>query len=250
MCGIVVIVTRWWLAWLLVTVACVMCLLGANLSPSWLLRASSTPVQPTSSAAFRTSTDGLSLQEFTTDFLQDQFSATPVYRPQEREALGLWIRCTLMGGYERESLHCGVYATTVPDLPIAQIISLTCVVTATVLTSLSCIAVLFSTCVRIVRGANWFTIVGATQALAGILSLVGVAVFPLAWGSDRIRTLCGESDMYNPSNCTIGWAVYVALVGSLGLLLCTWMSSIAARSTTTEEVAEEISKGKTIVCLI
>ncbi|XP_068249829.1 LHFPL tetraspan subfamily member 2a protein-like isoform X2 [Palaemon carinicauda] len=245
MCHVVVIVTRWWLTWLLVSVACVMCLLGANLSPSWLI---SHPPAKTSKAPF-TKTDGPT--ESLIPLPQDELASSSNSPSQEQPSLGLWIRCTQMGRLTKNNLHCGVYATTVPDLPHAHIVALVAIVSATSLTSISCICILLATCIRVVKGANWFNIIGASQAVAGVLSIVGVAVFPLAWGSERVKNMCGEgTDMYKLQHCSVGWAVYMILIASIGLLLSCWMSSVAAHTTTTERVTAEVNKGKNIICLI
>ncbi|KAG7157077.1 LHFPL tetraspan subfamily member 2a protein-like [Homarus americanus] len=249
MCGVVVIVTRWWLGWLLWTVACVMALLGANLSPSWLLGPPTTPYSP--HAALVTS-PGQPQPAFSTDFLKEQFTEPSAWGSgQERESLGLWLRCTKMGTGARSSLHCGVYITNVPDLPAAQIVALVAVVAATVLTVVSCGAICSTACVRLIKGKSWFTIIGSVQAFAGVLSLAGVAAFPLAWDSQRVQNQCGaDAGIYYPSSCTVGWATYITLASSIGLLMCTCLSSFAAKSTSTEDVAEEISKGSNVVCLI
>lgn len=245
MCGVVVIVTRWWLGWLLGSVACVMALLGANLSPSWLLGPPGTGPSPLVAL--------VDDQEpaFSTAFLQEQFSASALGSGKERPSLGLWIRCTMIAFRTRNPYHCGVYATTAPDLPAAQVVSLVAVVAATVLTVLSCIGVCSTACVRHIKGRSWFKIIGLAQAVAGVLSLIGVAVFPLAWNSPRVRNQCGrDAGIYYPSSCTVGWAIYITLASSIGLLICTWLSSFAAKSTTSNNVAEEISKGNNPVCLI
>ncbi|XP_066984221.1 LHFPL tetraspan subfamily member 2a protein-like [Macrobrachium rosenbergii] len=248
MCNVVVIVTRWWLIWFLVSVACVMCLLGANLSPSWLI---SHPPTKTTKAPLTTTAE-TEIQAGTTSAQRDELASSPPNTAgQEQPSLGLWIRCTRMGRQTKNNLHCGVYATSVPDLPPAQIVALVAIVSATALTSLSCIGILLATCIRVVKGASWFTIIGALQAVAGVLSTVGVAVFPLVWGSERVKNMCGDgTDMYQLEHCSVGWAVYMTLIASVGLLLSCWMSSVAAHTTTTEQVTTEVDKGKNVVCLI
>ncbi|KAG0728390.1 LHFPL tetraspan subfamily member 2a protein [Chionoecetes opilio] len=235
MCGVVVIVTRWWLVWVLASVACLMALLGANLSPSWLIGPTSLP-HPAQD----------NLPHTLTGIQGGGVRASP--------SLGLWLRCTVRAGDVRGArppLRCGVYATRVPDLPAAQVAALVGVAAGTVLAAWSCVAVVSATCVRLVKGRSWFTIIGITQAVAGVLSLAGVALFPLAWNSPRARFQCGpEADLYYPSWCIVGWATYATLAGSVGLLLCSCLASIAARSTTADEVTQEINKGSTVVILV
>ncbi|KAK8745078.1 hypothetical protein OTU49_000448 [Cherax quadricarinatus] len=173
MCGgVVLIVTRWWLAWLLWSVACVMALLGANLSPSWLLAPPSTdPATPQHLGLVTQPVQNYT--SFTPSFLQDQSSGGPAewsawrsVRERPRASLGLWLRCTVMGSEPRTSLHCGVYVTAVPDLPSAQVVALVGVVSATVVTAVSCLAICSSACLRLISGRNWFTIIGTMQATA------------------------------------------------------------------------------------
>nr|XP_053657198.1 LHFPL tetraspan subfamily member 2a protein-like [Cherax quadricarinatus] len=258
MCGgVVLIVTRWWLAWLLWSVACVMALLGANLSPSWLLAPPSTdPATPQHLGLVTQPVQNYT--SFIPSFLQDQSSGGPAewsawrsVRERPRASLGLWLRCTVMGSEPRTSLHCGVYVTAVPDLPSAQVVALVGVVSATVVTAVSCLAICSSACLRLISGRNWFTIIGTMQATAGAMCLAGVAAFPMGWDSPRVQNQCGaDAGVYYPSSCTVGWATYLTLAASIGLLLCTCLSSFAAKSTTTEDVAEEINKGNNVVCLI
>lgn len=236
MCGVVVIVTRWWLVWLLVSVACLMALLGANLSPSWLMGPTSLP---------ETEQD---LSSFPKELQAGGVSGA------SRASLGLWLRCTVRTSGGRASgspLHCGVYATRVPDLPAAQVAALVGLAAGTVLAACSCVAVVSATCVRLVKGRSWFTIIGTAQTIAAVLSLMGAALFPLVWNSPRARSQCGpEADQYNPSWCTVGWATYATLAGSLGLLMCSCLASLAARSTAAREVTQEINKGSTVVILV
>lgn len=250
MCGgVVVIVTRWWLAWLLWTVACVMALLGANLSPSWLLAPQATA--PTTPRPLALDTPYGQHQHTFTNSLQEQASGRGGPLVEQRASLGLWLRCALMGSEPRTALHCGVYVTNVPDLPAAQVVALVGVVSATVLTVVSCLAICSSACLRLINGSNWFTIISTMQATAGVLSLAGVAAFPGAWDSPRVQNLCGaDAGVYYSSRCTVGWATYITLAASIGLLLCTCLSSFAAKSTTTEDVADEVSKGNNVICLI
>ncbi|XP_042893251.1 uncharacterized protein LOC122267294, partial [Penaeus japonicus] len=116
MCGVVVIATRWWLAWLLVTVACLMALLGANLSPSWLL---APPYDAAEANLLKGSSAGQ--PALCSDGRSDQVSGLSGCRAvEERPSIGLWIRCVFMKASMKPSLHCGVYATRVTDLPPAQ----------------------------------------------------------------------------------------------------------------------------------
>ncbi|XP_047482944.1 LHFPL tetraspan subfamily member 2a protein-like [Penaeus chinensis] len=163
MCGLVVIATRWWLAWLLVSVACLMALLGANLSPSWLL---APPYDDHSAEAdlLKGSAAGQPVMCADGTRVSEVAGCKPV---SERPSIGLWIRCVFMKAYLKPALHCGVYATRVSDLPPAQVASLIAVVAATAITTLTCFAIFSATCVRVIRGRSWFTTIGTIQAVAG-----------------------------------------------------------------------------------
>lgn len=248
MCGVVVIATRWWLAWLLVSVACLMALLGANLSPSWLLAPPYDDHSAEADLLKGSSSPGQSVLCSDGTRVTGATGCQPV---DERPSIGLWIRCVFMKAYLKPALHCGVYATRVSDLPPAQVASLVAVVAATAITTLTCFAIFSATCVRVIRGRSWFSTIGTIQAVAGVLSLLGAAIFPLGWDSFRVRSMCGDdAGFYYPSACTVGWAMYAVLGGSLGLLLCTCLATFSAKSTATDRVSNEIAKGNQVVCLI
>jgi len=48
----------------------------------------------------------------------------------------------------------------------------------------------------------------------------------------------------------MGWAFYAVLGGTLSSFLCSLLSAQAEKSTSSDEVQDEISDGKTLICLI
>ncbi|CAL4066542.1 unnamed protein product [Meganyctiphanes norvegica] len=236
MCGSsVLVLTRWLLVWVCASCACVMALLGGHLSPAWLLGQPKSITAPTVKHLD----------------IQDKLSAWDIDEVMVRPSLGLWLRCGVMGSKNALFLHCGVYATVVPDVPSAQIAAMVLIVCGTALAVFACVLSFFTTCFRAMKGKSLINLIGALQALAGILCLLGLLLLPLSWNSRRVQNLCGPTaSEFNLANCTPGWAMFSLLGGSVGLLLCTLLSFKADLSTTTDIIDDQIRRGKNVIFLL
>ena len=62
-----------------------------------------------------------------------------------------------------------------------------------------------------------------------LLFAAGIFTFPVGWSAEQVKALCGSSDLYNPGMCTIGWALYVIIGGTVVALLAASMSWTAGR---------------------
>jgi hypothetical protein len=85
-----------------------------------------------------------------------------------------------------------------------------------------------------------------------------MVLWPAGWGSENetFTKYCykEKSDENKPSafklgDCTLGWAFYSALGGTVLIFLCAIFSGQAEKSTSSDEVADEIYKGKKVICL-
>ena len=93
----------------------------------------------------------------------------------------------------------------------------------------------------------------------GLLLIIGLVLYPAGWGeeNDIVRINCfpekikddNKPSAFKLGGCSIGWAFYSALGGTVLLFLCAVLSSQAEKSTSSDRVQDEIYKGKTVICL-
>lgn len=85
----------------------------------------------------------------------------------------------------------------------------------------------------------------------GLLLIVGLMLYPTGWGSEKVASLCGlEASPFRPAGCSLGWAFYTAIGGTLGTFLCSVLSAQAEIATSSDKVQEEIEEGKSLICLL
>ena len=90
---------------------------------------------------------------------------------------------------------------------------------------------------------------------AALFLVIGLVLYPAGWGSDTVDGLCTKRPIQKPgafviNECSLGWAFYAALGGTVLSFLCSLLSAQAEKSTSSDLVQDEISDGKTVICLI
>ncbi|KAA0192787.1 hypothetical protein HAZT_HAZT009177 [Hyalella azteca] len=229
-----VLLTSASILWTVASVAAATLLVASHLSPQWLL---GHPV---------TLQHNLPAYDYT--FNITAWSGTVDVSP----SLGLWLRCSILPGKKgvAGSQHCGVYATTGADLPAAQVVAMASLVTGAGIAVLAMLLVLLTPCMRVVRRKSVFNIAGSLQALAGVFSVLGLAVLPLSWSSVRVQLMCGPlASVYALGACRTGWALYAALGGTLLLLACAVGAVHVDASVSSNRAEEEIRRGNHCVCV-
>lgn len=99
---------------------------------------------------------------------------------------------------------------------------------------------------------NCFTkaTVSLSALLSGLLLMVGLMLYPAGWGSMKVIYFCGpEASPFRPDQCSLGWAFYAAIGGTLATFLCSVLSAQAEIATSSDKVQEEIEEGKNLICL-
>ncbi|XP_077417383.1 LHFPL tetraspan subfamily member 2a protein-like [Vanacampus margaritifer] len=169
------------------------------------------------------------------------------YRP----TLGLYSRCLRLstrGG----GVSCGPYAGTFAEVASGfwQAAMLFLAAGILVLAVVACISV-FSMCFQSILRKSIFNICGLMQAIAGLLLLVGLMLYPAGWGSEKVVGYCGaEASPFRPAMCSLGWAFYAAIGGTLATFLCAVLSAQAEVATSSDKVQEEIEEGKSLICVL
>lgn len=85
----------------------------------------------------------------------------------------------------------------------------------------------------------------------GLLLMVGLMLYPAGWGSEKVHSYCGpETAPFKPDQCSLGWAFYAAIGGTLASFLCAVLSAQAEIATSSDKVQEEIEEGKSLICVL
>ncbi|XP_071775021.1 LHFPL tetraspan subfamily member 2a protein-like [Centroberyx gerrardi] len=169
------------------------------------------------------------------------------YRP----SLGLYSRC-LRIGTRGGGVTCGPYAGTFGEVASGfwQAAMLFLAAGTLVLGGVACISI-FSLCFQSILKKSIFNVCGLLQAIAGLLLMVGLMLYPAGWGSEKVIGYCGaEASPYRPAQCSLGWAFYAAIGGTLAAFLCAVFSAQAEIATSSDKVQEEIEEGKSLICLL
>lgn len=227
-----VIVTSRTLLWTLLTIATTLAMVAAVITPNWLIGA---PRKP-----------GLRTKQHS-DFNENEF-----FSP----TLGIYNRCTKL--HKINQLfpdNCapfvtsfGMHSEEFPNFWKAALVFFACglaLMIFTVFTSL------LGCCIRSIVRKSIFTISGTIQAIAGLLYILGLVLYPAGWGSRRVQHICGEkAEPYVFGDCTLGWAFYLAIGSTIITFLCSVLSVQAEISTSSDKVQDEILEGKNLICLI
>lgn len=81
--------------------------------------------------------------------------------------------------------------------------------------------------------------------------MVGLLLYPAGWGSEKVVSYCGpEASPFRPALCSLGWAFYTAIGGTLASFLCAVLSVQAEIATSSDKVQDEIEEGKSLICLL
>ncbi|XP_028312921.1 LHFPL tetraspan subfamily member 2a protein-like isoform X2 [Gouania willdenowi] len=168
-----------------------------------------------------------------------------------RPSLGLYSRC-LRAGTRGVGGSCGPYALSFGEVASGfwQAAMLFLAAGTLVLGGVACVSI-FSLCFQSIMKKSLFNICGVLQAIAGLLLMVGLMLYPAGWGSEKVIHYCGpEALPFRPSLCSLGWAFYAAIGGTLGTFLCAVLSVQAEIATSSDKVQEEIEEGKSLICLL
>ncbi|XP_017267627.1 LHFPL tetraspan subfamily member 2a protein-like [Kryptolebias marmoratus] len=167
-----------------------------------------------------------------------------------RPSLGLYSRCLRIDS-RGVGVSCGPYARNFGEVASGfwQAAMLFLAAGTLVLGCVACISI-FSLCFQSIKKKSIFNICGLLQAIAGLLLMVGLMLYPAGWGSDKVISYCGsEASPFKPAQCSLGWAFYAAIGGTLATFLCSVLSAQAEIATSSDKVQEEIEEGKNLICL-
>ncbi|CAG0882339.1 unnamed protein product [Darwinula stevensoni] len=257
MCGgdRLVIVTTRTILWSLLSVASSLGLLASVLSPQWLLG----PLPESSLRFNRSGTD------------------VEGGRGSEGErlwrSLSLWLQCHMVDRGLRDydwilrkaedpgkvhiSPNCSPFVSF-PDFkadndhfPHAWKVSVIFLALGVVLSTCLAFSSFFCSCLQSVCKKSLFPIAGFLQALAGLMLIVSLVLFPAGWTGQRVKEVCGARVApFTISTCSLGWGFMLACGSTLLTLMTAWLSIEADKSTSSDKVQHKIDKGRTFICLL
>lgn len=174
---------------------------------------------------------------------------------------GLYTRCSLQTlSFNRTRWSCRRYVDNLDKLPSNfWKASLVFLVFGTAVAGICVFMALIAFCVHKIGKKPLISVVGVIQAIAGLFLLVGMVLWPAGWGSKNnlFVDYCyktkdddeNEASAFKIGDCTLGWAFYSALGGTVLVFLCAIFSGQAEKSTSCDDVQDEIWKGKKVICL-
>ncbi|KAK3523960.1 hypothetical protein QTP70_016769 [Hemibagrus guttatus] len=170
-------------------------------------------------------------------------ASTEAYHP----TLGLFGRCVFVG-----RVMCGPYALTFNEIA-SGFWKAAAIFLATGILLLSAVAFtsIFTICFQSIMRKSIFNVCGLLQGIAGLFLILGQLLYAAGWGSEKVKQYCGvNSSAYNPALCSVGWAFYTALLGTVLSFISAVFSAQAEIATSSDKVQEEIQQGKNLICLL
>ncbi|XP_006626784.1 LHFPL tetraspan subfamily member 2b [Lepisosteus oculatus] len=169
------------------------------------------------------------------------------YRP----TLGIYGRCVKVVNFKREML-CGPYADHFGEIASGfwQATAIFLAAGILLLCAVAFISV-FTMCFQSIMKKSIFNVCGLLQGIAGLFLILGLMLYPAGWGSDKVLNYCGtEASPYKVGQCSLGWAFYTAIGGTVLTFICAVFSAQAEIATSSDKVQEEIEEGKNLICLL
>ena len=222
-----VIVTVRNLLWMLFSLTAVMALIAAIISPNW-------------------------------NNAPDNFYGSPY---KKSPTIGLYTRCSRQVlSLNKTRWSCRRYVHNLNELPSNfWKASLVFIVFGSAISAICVFMALLAFCVQKIGKKPLIALVGVIQAIAGLFLLVGLVLWPAGWDKNNeiFVTYCyggkieddNEPSAFKLGGCSLGWAFYSALAGTVLVFLCAIFSGQAEKSTSSDKVQDEIWKGKKVICL-
>ncbi|XP_025294159.3 LHFPL tetraspan subfamily member 2 protein [Canis lupus baileyi] len=168
--------------------------------------------------------------------------------------LGIYARCIRNPGVQqvqRETL-CGPYAESFGEIASGfwQATAIFLAVGIFILCTVALVSV-FTMCVQSIMKKSIFNVCGLLQGIAGLFLILGLILYPAGWGCQKAVGYCGPyASAYKPGDCSLGWAFYTAIGGTVLTFICAVFSAQAEIATSSDKVQEEIEEGKNLICLL
>jgi hypothetical protein len=216
------IVTARSLLWMLASLVATLLMLGALMSPVWLVA---------------------NQQSVRYD------NETILYTP----SVGVYTKCSKPIKFEKAyctAIAVRGLATESYVYPSVWKAATVFLITGIMIMSATVFMSLISCCVQSLFKKSIFTMSGVAQAFAGICFILGVMLHPMGWGATRVQKLCGrEASPFYPADCSLGLGLVLAAIGTILAFVSACLSVPAEKSTSSDTVQDQIYEGQTLICL-
>ncbi|XP_072521266.1 LHFPL tetraspan subfamily member 2b [Salminus brasiliensis] len=176
-------------------------------------------------------------------------SVVPTPEPH-RPTLGLYSRCIKVA--QQTVVQCGPYAAHFTEIASGfwQATVIFLVVGIFLLCNVGFLSV-FSMCFQSILGKSIFNVCGLLQGIAGLFLMLGLMLYPAGFGCERVGNFCGlDVSAYKLGHCSLGWALYTAIGGTVLTFVCATFSAQAEIATSSDKVQDEIDEGRTLICVL
>lgn len=227
-----IIITTRNLLWMMLSVCAVLATIGGILTPKWLL--------------------GFPEYQKLNTTQHVAFDPSLSYRP----SYGIYNRCLQLSIRlgEKKDEKCIKFMYEFSDLPPAWGACLVFLSIGTTILGVVVVMSLVGFCLQSIGRKSIFSIGGLMQAIAGLFLIIGMVLYPAGWGTKRVKDHCAlpfeKAGPFIINQCSLGYAFYSVLGGTLVAFVCAILSAQAEKSTSSDKVQDEISDGKTIICLV
>jgi hypothetical protein len=139
--------------------------------------------------------------------------------------MGLYERCTLTS--DGLDLHCtGMFNDF-------SSISNTAFRASTFFVGVSCLiificCILFALFLFLRNHSIVYLTCGIMQFVSATFMFLGCIIYPAGWSDSNVKDICGDSDQYVISNCKVGWAYILAMVGIFDALFIAILAFVLA----------------------
>ncbi|XP_071098720.1 LHFPL tetraspan subfamily member 2a protein-like [Haliotis cracherodii] len=230
-----VIITCWSLLWTLLSIATFMLVVTSVMSPNWLIGAP---------------------QKIGLESIYDNITGVDpdqMFKP----TVGMFNRCTRLHRFElidtRDTCATFVTGYGMPDseFPNTWKAALFFFCIGAIMLLFATVTSVISICNRSLCGKSIFTVSGLIQSIAGLLCILGLILYPAGWGSEVVTKYCGaQADPFYMDRCSLGWAFYLCITGTVMSFFCAFLSVKADESTSSYKVEEEVLEGKNLICVV
>ncbi|XP_051962726.1 LHFPL tetraspan subfamily member 2 protein-like [Xyrauchen texanus] len=183
------------------------------------------------------------------DGSESNFTVSTSLRSNQR-TLGIYNRCLKVAN--QKVVQCGPYATDFMEIASgfwqATVIFL---VIGIFLLCIVGILSVFSMCFQSILKKSIFNVCGLLQGIAGLFLILGLMLYPAGWGSRKVVDYCGQdASPYKVGLCSLGWAFYTAIGGTVLTFICAMFSAQAEIATSSDKVQDEIEEGRSLICVL
>uniref|UniRef100_F6X4R7 LHFPL tetraspan subfamily member 2 protein n=1 Tax=Monodelphis domestica TaxID=13616 RepID=F6X4R7_MONDO len=169
-------------------------------------------------------------------------------------SLGIYARCIRISHrhHSNRDTLCGPYAENFSEIASGfwQATAIFLAIGIFILCTVAFVSV-FTMCVQSIMKKSIFNVCGLLQGIAGLFLILGLILYPAGWGSQKAINYCGHyASAYKLGECSLGWAFYTAIGGTVLTFICAVFSAQAEIATSSDKVQEEIEEGKNLICLL